>query len=865
MTNFNANSNIDPHEWATWLQEIQQNPEHHKKIVKEKNQFKFINNSFYNSLTKRTLSSKEILEISKNILKRDDTTLVDKQKIISGNNYIINKRDFKFSNLFFLLKIFAKIIHVDSSIKREKIELETLKSALNTEIENNTHLFIQQSIDEFKKCKLKENLDSPEKRMKLNENLFQFGKYLHEMKKSLASINLTTTEIKKYENQLFEINPNLPRTKTLVKVFGENSLKPSLKETVSALCPLDQFDQEGLKRDCNLFSCDPIEMQAIYVQRMAKAQRTDLSLSTVTAIENQWQEMIHNQQTETEEKQIGEHRVIFVPDPQNRAIYIKEKFLASGSFKAVFLLTSYLDIKKAKSRGELVILQSLEAVEDEIKIERQKAKEKQKDQVNSSIEEPEKKITNIIPEVNPNDPQEELCDSGGVIIHEDVQQNLLFESSGVVICKDAEEEEEEELCDSGGVIIHEDVEQNVLFDSSGAVIHEIIDKNALQEELSDSGGVIIHKDVEQNVLFDSSGAVIQKDASVSPKQVSDQPSSIQKKEDKAIDIELSPSALKAAEKEAEREAFEKEAALALEIGHLPGIWPTYKVTKINGETAMIQKASRYTIASEDTEESIVRNFYEIHELMKNGKLNKEDQIVFLGMIGDFLKGVQSLKQKGIIHRDLKSANILCSPDGHAGISDFGTACKNQIRQTTEMTEEDSESLIDDSEELIDNPDKGYLAGSNFNIAPEITHWTKDENAWRNIDTRADIWSCGIILWELLSGTEMYTHPAIRVTSPNAYENVGELLNEKKPVIQERYNDRFFPKPTDEDSILHLIWSCNRADPTQRIDIDALIKKYQLWAKAVEQKLNQGEYTSIHEAFDADLKKEENNPPLTYFG
>jgi serine/threonine protein kinase len=349
--------------------------------------------------------------------------------------------------------------------------------------------------------------------------------------------------------------------------------------------------------------------------------------------------------------------------------------------------------------------------------------------------------------------------------------------------------------------------------------------------------------VEQDVFLGSGAVNIQEDAKP---LIVDQSSSI-KKEDKAVADELSPSALKAAEKEAEREAFEKEAALALEIGHLPGIWPTYKVTKINGETAMIQKAGGYTIASEDAEESIVRNFYEIHELMKNGKLKKEDQIVFLRMIGDFLKGIQSLNQKGIIHRDLKSANILCSPDGHAGISDFGTACKNQIRQTQEMREENSERVVD-PEELIDNPEKGYLAGSNFNIAPEITHWTKDESAWRNIDMRADIWSCGIILWELLSGNEMYTHPAIRVTSPNAYENVGELLNKNKPEIQKNYNDRFFPKPTDEDSILYLIWSCNRADPAQRIDIDALIKKYQLWAKAVEQKLNKGECTSIHDAF-----------------
>lgn len=77
--------------------------------------------------------------------------------------------------------------------------------------------------------------------------------------------------------------------------------------------------------------------------------------------------------------------------------------------------------------------------------------------------------------------------------------------------------------------------------------------------------------------------------------------------------------------------------------------------------------------------------------------------------------------------------------------------------------------------------------------------------------------------------------------------LGQLLNKDTPQIQHAYNKQF-PEPIHKDSLLHIIWQCTRANPEERMTIDALIIKYQQWAQRMQQRIEQGDVKSIEETF-----------------
>lgn len=130
----------------------------------------------------------------------------------------------------------------------------------------------------------------------------------------------------------------------------------------------------------------------------------------------------------------------------------------------------------------------------------------------------------------------------------------------------------------------------------------------------------------------------------------------------------------------------------------------------------------------------------------------------LALFSQVCAAVQHAHSKGIIHRDLKPSNVLVSAQDLrplARVIDFGIAKATSARLT-------DKTLVTEQRQLIGTPE--YMS-------PEQAEGSLD------IDTRSDVYSLGVLLYELLTGSTPFPSEVLRSAT---YAEIQRTIREKEP-------------------------------------------------------------------------------------
>jgi len=154
----------------------------------------------------------------------------------------------------------------------------------------------------------------------------------------------------------------------------------------------------------------------------------------------------------------------------------------------------------------------------------------------------------------------------------------------------------------------------------------------------------------------------------------------------------------------EKTRFVREAQAAAALDH-PNICTIYEIDEVKGKTFI---AMAYIEGQS------------LNDKIKSAPLRLEE-VLDIGM--QVAQGLQEAHEKGVFHRDIKSSNIMVTDKGQAKIMDFGIA---KLAGGTEITR------------------PATFMGTVAYMSPE-------QASAEPLDHRTDIWSLGVVLYEMLTG------------------------------------------------------------------------------------------------------------------
>jgi TolB-like protein/Tfp pilus assembly protein PilF/predicted Ser/Thr protein kinase len=188
----------------------------------------------------------------------------------------------------------------------------------------------------------------------------------------------------------------------------------------------------------------------------------------------------------------------------------------------------------------------------------------------------------------------------------------------------------------------------------------------------------------------------------------------------------------------------------------------------------------YEVGEDEGRPYLAMEFVEGHslsqEIISGGMAT--DVVVRNGM--QLADALAHAHERGIVHRDLKSGNVLVTPSGRLKVLDFGLSKRMEQRVSEETTKFDQGW-----------DEQHSITGTLPYMAPELL---RGEEA----DARSDVWALGVVLYEMAAGRRPFR-------GGTAYELSASILREAPPAIS----------PLIPPVLQSVIDKCLDKDPTQR--------------------------------------------------
>ncbi|HEY6187726.1 MAG TPA: protein kinase [Pyrinomonadaceae bacterium] len=195
--------------------------------------------------------------------------------------------------------------------------------------------------------------------------------------------------------------------------------------------------------------------------------------------------------------------------------------------------------------------------------------------------------------------------------------------------------------------------------------------------------------------------------------------------------------------------FVREAKATAALSH-PNIAHIYEIGEADGVTF---------IAMEYVEGRTLRQY------MKSASIPLDEALYIALQVASALSEAHA---EGIIHRDIKPENIMLRPDGYVKLLDFGLAKLIETRSQEQYTMDEAPTLL-----IQTNP--GMLMGT-------VTYMSPEQARGLEVDGRTDIWSLGVVLYEMIAGQVPFTGQTTTDMLVSILEHRPRSLSKAMPEI-----------------------------------------------------------------------------------